>query len=94
MMFARLPIAAFVLALACLATQPSHAQEELRIGAIGPLSGGGTAWGLAINRGTQMAVDEANAAGGLKVGGKSYKLKLIMLDDTYSASGGAPRRTA
>jgi branched-chain amino acid transport system substrate-binding protein len=35
-----------------------------------------------------MAVDEVNAAGGLKVGDKSYKLKLVMLDDTYSATGG------
>ncbi|MGN6458023.1 MAG: hypothetical protein ACTHLV_17725 [Achromobacter mucicolens] len=26
----------------------AHAQETLKIGGIGPLSGGGTAWGLAV----------------------------------------------
>ena len=66
----------------------ARAQEELKLGAIGPLSGGGTAWGLALNRGVQMAVDEVNAAGGLKVGDKTYKVRLIMLDDTYTSTGG------
>lgn len=88
MRLARLSIAVLAAALACIAPHPSRAQEELKIGGIGPLSGGGTAWGLALNRGSQMAVDEINAGGGLKVGDKTYKLKLVMLDDTYSATGG------
>jgi branched-chain amino acid transport system substrate-binding protein len=83
-----LRVAAVAAMLVCLGTQPSHAQEELKIGGIGPLSGGGTAWGLAVNRGVLLAVGEVNAAGGLKVGDKTYKLRLIMLDDTYSATGG------
>lgn len=74
-------------ALLCFA-QPSLAQEELKIGGIGPLSGGGTAWGIALNRGVQMAVNEVNNAGGLKVGDKAYKIKFVMLDDTYTATGG------
>jgi branched-chain amino acid transport system substrate-binding protein len=74
---------------AMLAAAPTvMAQEELKIGAIGSLSGGGTAWGLATQRGAQMAIDEVNAAGGLKVGGKPYKLKLVMVDDQYTATGG------
>jgi branched-chain amino acid transport system substrate-binding protein len=64
------------------------AQEELKIGAIGPLSGGGTAWGLATQRGVQLAIDEVIASGGLKVGNKAYAPKLIMYDDQYSATGG------
>jgi len=83
-----LRVAGLAAMLLCLATQPSHAQEELKIGGIGPLSGGGTAWGLALNRGVQMAVDEVNAAGGLKVGETTYKLRLVMLDDAYTATGG------
>ncbi|ANN75747.1 ABC transporter substrate-binding protein [Bordetella flabilis] len=66
----------------------AHAQETLKIGGIGPLSGGGTAWGLAVQRGVQMAIDEANAGGGLKIGGKTYKPELVMYDDKYSATGG------
>lgn len=73
---------------ALLAVGSAQAQEELKIGGIGPLSGGGTAWGIALNRGVQMALDETNTAGGLKVGDKTYKLKLVMLDDGYSATGG------
>lgn len=88
MTFVRLRVAVLSALLACLGPQVSHAQQELKIGAIGPLSGGGTAWGLAINRGAQMAVDEVNAAGGLKVGDKTFKVKLVMLDDTYTATGG------
>ncbi len=88
MKYAGLPIAVLAAALAFGTPRPSHAQGELKIGGIGPLSGGGTAWGIALDRGTQMAIDEVNAVGGLKVGDKTYKLKLVMLDDTYSATGG------
>lgn len=87
MNYRRLYAAAIAVAL-CFGPQPSRAQQELKIGGIGPLSGGATAWGLALNRGVQMAVGEVNAAGGLKVGDKTYKLRLVMLDDTYTATGG------
>ncbi len=69
-----------------LATAPAAAQEELKIGAIAALSGGGTAWGLGLQRGVQLALDEANEAGGLKIGGKTYKLKLVVFDDQYNAA--------
>jgi len=79
---------AVVLVLLVFATTMTLAQEELKIGGIGSLSGGGTAWGLAAQRGIQLAIDEVNASGGLKAGGKTYKLKLVMLDDQYSSTGG------
>jgi branched-chain amino acid transport system substrate-binding protein len=72
----------------CCAMAPAIAQELLKIGGIGPLSGGGTAWGLAVQRGVEMAIDEANKAGGLKIGDKTYTPKLIMYDDQYTAAGG------
>ena len=65
-----------------------HAQEVLKIGGVGPLSGGGTAWGLAAQRGIQLAIDDLNAAGGFKAEGKTYKLELIMYDDQYTGQGG------
>jgi len=64
------------------------AQEELKVGAIGSLSGGGTAWGLALQRGVTLAIDEVTKAGGLKIGGKTYMPKLVMYDDQYTATGG------
>jgi branched-chain amino acid transport system substrate-binding protein len=75
-------------ALALWATTVLAVAEELKIGAIGSLSGGGTAWGLATQRGVQIAIDEVLKEGGLKVGGKTYEPKLSMIDDAYSATGG------
>lgn len=71
-----------------LGTGVAGAQEELKIGAIGSLSGGGTAWGLALQRGVTLAIDDVVKAGGLKVGGKTYMPKLVMYDDQYTATGG------
>jgi branched-chain amino acid transport system substrate-binding protein len=65
----------------------SHAQDVIKIGGIGPLSGGGTAWGLAAQRGMEMAIEDLNAAG-VKVGGKAYKYELVMYDDQYTGNGG------
>ena len=62
MRFGGLRVLALALGVLCSVARVSHAQEELKIGGIGPLSGGGTAWGLALNRGVQMAVAEVNAA--------------------------------
>lgn len=75
-------------AFAALGSVSALAQDVLKIGAIGSLSGGGTAWGLAIQRGAELAIDEVNKAGGLKVGDKSYKIELLMRDDQYTGQGG------
>lgn len=69
------------------------AAEDLPIGAIGSLSGGATDWGVATQRGVQLAIDEVNAAGGLKVGDKTYTPRLIIYDDTYSGQGGSTAAT-
>jgi branched-chain amino acid transport system substrate-binding protein len=76
------------LALAALMGGTAAAQETLKIGAIGSLSGGGTAWGLAIKRAVELAVDQTNEAGGVKVGDKTLKVEYVMYDDQYSGQGG------
>ena len=76
--------AALVMGLAGAAA----AQDTIKVGGIGPLSGGGTAWGLAAQRGIEMAQEDLNAAGGVKVGGKAYKYELVMYDDQYTGNGG------
>lgn len=85
-MFSRLKL--FAMFSILLFNGNAFAQEELKIGGIGPLSGGGTAWGLAVQRGMQMAIDEATKAGGIKIGGKTYLPKMVMYDDQYTAAGG------
>lgn len=69
-----------------LAGSPARADEDLKIGVIAALSGGGTAWGLGLQRGVQLALDEVNAGGGLKLDGKVYRPSLIAYDDQYNAA--------
>jgi len=74
--------ALMVLALASFT--PSQA-EELKIGFTAPLSGGGMSWGYGTLSGLELAMEDINKAGGLKVGGKSYTLKAIPYDSKYLA---------
>jgi branched-chain amino acid transport system substrate-binding protein len=80
--------AVFAAALMVAGLGSAQAQETLKIGGVGPLSGGGTAWGLAAQRGMEIAIEEINAAGGVKAEGKTYKLQLVMYDDQYTGAGG------
>lgn len=56
---------------------------ELKIGYTGPLSGGGVSWGYASLAGLELAMDEINKAGGLKVGGTVYTLKSVPYDSKF-----------
>lgn len=68
--------------------QVASAAEELKVGVIGPMSGPGAPWGIALLRGVEISADEINAAGGIKAGGKSYQVKVISADDKYTGKGG------
>jgi branched-chain amino acid transport system substrate-binding protein len=74
-------IAAFGLAAAA----PALAQDVVKIGYSGPLSGGAALYGKNVLDGMKMAADEINAQG-MEVGGKKYKLEIVGLDDKYNPS--------
>lgn len=76
------PLAATAMA-ALLASGAALAQEVVKLGYTGPLSGGAALYGKNVLSGIQMAVDEINAKG-LEVGGKKVKLEVVSLDDKYS----------
>jgi branched-chain amino acid transport system substrate-binding protein len=59
------------------------AAEIIHVGYTGPLSGGAAKYGQNNLDGLKMAVDEINEGGGISVGGKTYTLKVISLDDRY-----------
>ena len=61
------------------------AQEVVKIGYSGPLSGGAALYGKNVLSGMEMAVNEINAKG-LEIGGKKYKLEIVSLDDQYNPS--------
>ncbi len=55
--------------------------DVIKIGHVAPLTGGIAHLGKDNENGARMAVDEINAAGGLKVGEKTFKLELVAEDD-------------
>ncbi len=72
--------AAALVAIAAMGFGPSHA-DEIVIGASLPLSGPLAGFGSFQQWGYKRAVDEVNKAGGIAIGGKKEKVKLIIRDD-------------
>jgi len=59
----------------------SLAADVVKIGAMGPMTGGAAIVGTDMLRGMQVGAKEVNDRGGVKVGGKSYKVEIIDMDD-------------
>jgi branched-chain amino acid transport system substrate-binding protein len=70
-----------LLALLSLTAASALAQDEIKIGEFASLTGGSASFGQSSHKGTVLAVEEINAAGGVL--GK--KLKLITEDDQSTA---------
>jgi branched-chain amino acid transport system substrate-binding protein len=71
---------------AALAGGAQAQEQELKIGVIASLSGAGATWGLAMKGAAELAAEDINKAGGLDVGGKKYKVRIIAYDDQYKSS--------
>ncbi|NMM09570.1 MAG: ABC transporter substrate-binding protein [Polaromonas sp.] len=74
--------------LGAFASASTLAQETVKIGYTGPLSGGAALYGKNVVNGIEMAIKEINATG-LEVAGKKIKLELVALDDKYSPAEAA-----
>ncbi len=72
-----------------LAAPAAAAEKTLEIGVLGPLSGGAASYGVELVRAAEIRTDEINKAGGLKVGGDVYKIKLVTYDHKASAADAA-----
>jgi branched-chain amino acid transport system substrate-binding protein len=95
MQFAPLAIAAAVALAACgkkeeapapkaeakKAAAAAPAETTIKIGHVAPLTGGIAHLGKDNENGARLAVDEINAAGGVKAGDKTFKLELLAEDD-------------
>ncbi len=77
--------------LACLSACNKTNDGTLKIGLSGPLTGGAASYGIAVANSAKMAVDEINAAGGLKNG---LKLELISTDDAHNTANVATNYAA
>jgi branched-chain amino acid transport system substrate-binding protein len=80
--FTRFKAVALVLSLA---VSGAYAQDTIKIGYSGPLSGGAALYGKSVLNGMQMAAAEINAAP-VEIGGKRYKVEIVALDDKYNPS--------
>lgn len=56
-------------------------KKVLKVGAMGPLTGEAASYGISVKNGAQIAIDEINAAGGIKVGDVTYTLEMNFVDD-------------
>lgn len=63
------------------AGESSAAGAAFKIGGIGPVTGGAAVYGLAVQNGAQIAIDEINAAGGVN----GYMLEFKFEDDEHDA---------
>lgn len=63
------------------ATETSASGATIKIGGIGPVTGGAAVYGMAVKNGAQIAVDEINAAGGINGVQIEYRFE----DDEHDA---------
>ena len=87
----RLLLAALCALPAIVYAQPgAYAQScEMKLGAMGPMSGGAAQWGLAMNSAAELAAAEVNQEGGVKLNGKTCKVVVVPYDSKYTADGAA-----
>jgi len=72
MVFANLPVAQ--------AAEP----KDLPVGVLGPLSGPVAFAGKTVENAVTLAAEDCNEAGGVKIAGEVYKIKLISYDTKYA----------
>lgn len=74
-------------ALTAATIQPVLAAEEITIGVIQPLSGPNAQFGIGALRGTELAVEAINAAGGIKsLGGAKLRLEVADVPSPNTAA--------
>jgi branched-chain amino acid transport system substrate-binding protein len=78
-------IAGALFAASLMASSAAWAQEVVKIGFSGPLSGGAAQYGKNTLDGLKFAVDELNTTG-FEVAGKKVKFEVVALDDKYNPS--------
>lgn len=86
--FSLLIILLIVMGLLVTACKPKG-PETIKIGLNAELTGGVPVVGASCKNGAELAVEEINNAGGLEVGGKKYKIELLIEDNEDKAESAA-----
>ncbi|MGB9826844.1 MAG: ABC transporter substrate-binding protein, partial [Desulfofundulus sp.] len=69
--------------------EAGEARDYFKIGVITSLSGPEVYGGNVTRRGYELWAETVNAKGGIKIGDKSYKVKLVYADDQSDPTAGA-----
>ena len=73
--------AASAFAIMAALTAPAFANDTLKIGFVGVTSGPAAAWGTSNVRSMETLAEMWNAAGGVKIGDKTYDIDIVTFDD-------------
>jgi branched-chain amino acid transport system substrate-binding protein len=65
------------------------AEQELRLGVVGVLSGPAAQWGLALKGAVDLVAAEANRNGLVKIDGNPCRVSVVAIDSKYTAEGAA-----
>ncbi len=76
-----LVLMAIVLVFSASCAGGEEAAKTYKLGMICPLTGPAGSWGIPIKNGMEMAVEEVNQAGGIVVGGETYLIEVVLVDD-------------
>jgi branched-chain amino acid transport system substrate-binding protein len=84
-----------VIALVVLLAFPivSWASEVLKIGGHATLTGPAAGWYIPMLHAAEIFSEDVEAAGGLRIGGKTYMLKTYAYDNKYTSAGGTAAAT-
>lgn len=87
-LFSVLLVAAMSLSLlaGCSGASSAGSANAWKIGGIGPITGGAAVYGIAVQNGAQIAIDEINAAGGINGYQIEYKFQDDELDNEKSVN--------
>ncbi len=81
MSLCRRPIAALaILGTVLISGSSAKAQDVIKVGAPLPLTGPLSPEGMKQQRGNNLWAETVNAKGGIKVGGKTYKVEIVYVD--------------
>ena len=72
-----LSVLVMLLFAVCLFACGGSKEPTIKLGSSGPLSGGASIYGQAVQKGIKLAIEEINAAGGVKVGDSYMKMELV-----------------
>ncbi len=64
------------------------AQNAIKIGTIGPLSGPAAGWGLPVTRGVALMAEILNEAGGISVKGEKFIFEVYVENDKFNMEAG------